>query len=72
MVRISGALAKKPRDARPNVNAIAGRGYHAVYRPGEINRCPSCGMANWHVGRSMAECGFCQMPLAIANNGQDQ
>lgn len=46
-----------------------GRGYFAVYRPGEMNRCPSCGRANWYVGRSMAECGFCAMPLAICDDG---
>ena len=42
------------------------RGYHAVYRENEINRCPGCGRTHWHVGRTLAECAFCAtaMPLA--------
>ena len=54
---------------RPKTEDIVGRGYHAVYRPGEMNRCPSCGQANWYIGRSMAECGNCRMPLALASDG---
>ena len=42
------------------------RGFHAVYRSGEINHCPACGRTHWYVGRVSAECGFCStaMPLA--------
>lgn len=44
----------------------AARGYHAVYREHEVNHCPGCGRTHWHVGRVLAECGFCAtaMPLS--------
>lgn len=41
-------------------------GYHLMYRPGESNRCPGCGHSNWHIGRTMAECAFCETSLPIA------
>jgi hypothetical protein len=49
----------------------AARGYHAVYRENEVNRCPGCGRTQWYVGRLMAECGFCAtaLPLAEATIG---
>jgi hypothetical protein len=47
----------------------AARGFHVVYRPGEINHCPGCGRTHWHVGRLSAECGFCGAALALAETG---
>ena len=47
----------------------AGRGFHAVYHPGEINHCPGCGRTHWYVGRLSAECGFCGTALALAETG---
>ena len=46
------------------------RGYHAVYREGEINHCPGCGRTHWHIGRVSAECAFCStaLPLKEASN----
>lgn len=41
------------------------RGYHAVYRENEVNHCPGCGRTNWHVGRALAECGFCATALPL-------
>ena len=41
------------------------RGYHAVYREGEINHCPGCGRTHWYVGRTLAECGFCATALPL-------
>jgi len=41
------------------------RGYHAVYRDNEVNRCPGCGRTHWYVGRSLAECGFCATALPL-------
>ena len=41
------------------------RGYHVVYRGGEVNRCPGCGRSHWHVGRLSAECGFCGTALPL-------
>jgi hypothetical protein len=45
------------------------RGYHAVYRPGEVNHCPGCGRGHWIVGRLLAECGFCATALPLADGG---
>lgn len=44
----------------PNV-----RGYHAVYRHGEVNRCPGCGRTHWLIGRVSAECAFCSTALPL-------
>lgn len=41
------------------------RGYHAVYRDGEINHCPGCGRTHWHIGRLSAECAFCTTALPL-------
>jgi hypothetical protein len=42
------------------------RGYHAVYREHEVNRCPGCGRSQWLVGRVSAECAFCSTALPLA------
>ena len=41
------------------------RGYYAVYRENEVNHCPGCGRTHWHVGRALAECGFCATALPL-------
>jgi hypothetical protein len=41
------------------------RGYHAVYRDGEINHCPGCGRTHWLIGRVSAECAFCSTALPL-------
>ena len=41
------------------------RGYHAVYRDGEINHCPGCGRTHWLIGRMLAECAFCTTALPL-------
>jgi hypothetical protein len=53
------------RPFNPNV-----RGYHAVYRDGEVNHCPGCGRTHWLIGRMSAECAFCStaLPLTEAFN----
>ena len=43
----------------------ARRGYVVTYRPGQRNDCPGCGRSHWHVGRTMAECGFCATALPL-------
>jgi hypothetical protein len=45
------------------------RGYHAVYRPHQVNHCPGCGRSHWIVGRLLAECGFCATALPLADGG---
>ena len=43
----------------------ASRGFHVVYRCGEVNHCPGCGRTHWYVGRLSAECGFCGSALPL-------
>ena len=45
------------------------RGFHAVYRLGEVNHCPACGRTHWYVGRQLAECGFCSTALPLDDAG---
>lgn len=42
------------------------RGFHAIFRAGEVNHCPACGRSHWWVGRLSAECGFCGTALPLA------
>jgi hypothetical protein len=44
------------------------RGYHAVYRDGEVNHCPGCGRTHWHIGRMLAECAFCATALPLSES----
>ncbi len=41
------------------------RGYHIVYREHQSNHCPGCGHSHWYVGRTLAECAFCQTALPL-------
>lgn len=49
----------------------ATRGYSAIYRENETNRCPGCGRTHWIIGRVTAECAFCTtaLPLEVARRG---
>lgn len=44
------------------------RGYHAVYREGEVNHCPGCGRTHWMIGRMLAECAFCATALPLSES----
>jgi len=44
------------------------RGYHAVYREGELNHCPGCGRSHWIIGRLLAECAFCSTALPLSES----
>lgn len=44
------------------------RGYHAVYREGEVNHCPGCGRTHWIIGRQLAECAFCATALPLSES----
>lgn len=46
------------------------RGYHAVYREGEVNHCPGCGRSQWYIGRQLAECAFCTTALPLSESHQ--
>ena len=52
-------------------HALTARGAYAVYHHGETNRCPRCGRSHWQVGRTMAECAFCETALPIADDGRE-
>lgn len=45
------------------------RGYHAIYRQNDVNRCPGCGRSHWIIGRMLAECGFCATALPLSDSG---
>jgi hypothetical protein len=37
-----------------------------LYHQDTVNHCPSCGHKHWHIGRSTAECAFCETALPLA------
>lgn len=43
----------------------APKGYALLYRASAANHCPGCGGSNWLVGRSMAQCAFCETALPL-------
>ena len=59
----------EPRADRRFPHDPALRGFHAVYRSGEVNHCPGCGRTHWYVGRLVAECGFCATALPLVDAG---
>lgn len=50
---------------------LANRGHHIVYRANSSNHCPGCGHSNWYIGRTMAECGFCETAVPLAEARSD-
>lgn len=42
------------------------RGFTALYHADVVNHCPACGHTHWHIGRSMAECAFCDAAIPLA------
>ena len=52
-------------DSARNQFNPSSRGYHAVYRDNEVNRCPGCGRTHWFLGRMLAECAFCSTALPL-------
>ena len=63
------SLVAAPRPKPSLADHLARRAYKPVYRPGQVNPCPGCGRSQWHVGRSSAECAFCEALLPIAPDG---
>jgi hypothetical protein len=45
------------------------RGYHAVYRAGEVNHCPGCGRTHWMIGRLLAAAGRQPPPRPVGDGG---
>jgi len=62
-------LCKTQLEARGFAHDPVRRGYHAVYRPNQLNHCPGCGRSHWLVGRLLAECAFCATALPLADGG---
>lgn len=46
----------------------SGRGYAPLYHADTVNHCPACGHTHWHIGRSTAECAFCETALPLDMN----
>jgi uncharacterized protein (DUF983 family) len=50
-------------------NVLKARGGHgAAYRMGKTNQCPGCGRSHWYVGRTLAECAFCETAMPLESN----
>lgn len=64
IVPVISAATTRTAVARPEL-----RGFHVVFRSGETNRCPGCGRSHWYVGRTTAECAFCETALPISEDG---
>lgn len=45
---------------------VRGTGYQLLYHNDIENRCPGCGRSQWYIGRSTAECAFCETALPLA------
>ena len=45
---------------------VTRRGFAQVYRTDATNNCPVCGHTQWHIGRSTAECAYCETALPLA------
>lgn len=66
---VGAALIKDPLPAAYGREHQQSRGYHVVYRQGQVNHCPGCGGTGWHVGRTMVECASCATAIAIGETG---
>ncbi|WJY18695.1 hypothetical protein QQS45_00120 [Alteriqipengyuania flavescens] len=45
---------------------IGQRGYVVLFHRAGENHCPSCGKSNWIIGRTSAECAFCDLAIPLA------
>ncbi len=43
-----------------------GRAFIPLYHADTVNHCPACGHTHWHIGRSTAECAFCETALPLS------
>lgn len=61
-----GSVMVEKQARATNAVTLARRGNLAVYRHGKENFCPKCGKSHWFIGRSSAECAFCDTALPFA------
>lgn len=45
---------------------LSQRGYVVLYRRQSGAQCPGCRGSNWTIGRTTAECAFCNLALPLA------
>jgi len=45
-------------------------GFVPLYHADTVNHCPSCSHTHWHIGRSTAECAFCEAAIPLAVSAQ--
>jgi hypothetical protein len=43
------------------------RAYLPLYYSESINHCPACTRSQWHIGRTTAQCAFCDAALPLAS-----
>jgi hypothetical protein len=41
-------------------------GFAPLYHSDVVNHCPACGHTHWLIGRTTAECAFCDTALPLA------
>ena len=45
---------------------VTRRSFAQLYHSDTVNHCPACGHTHWTIGRSTAECAFCETALPLA------
>lgn len=46
------------------------RGYHISYRGDGTDRCPGCSRQHFHIGRTLAQCAFCETAVPLPDSSQ--
>jgi hypothetical protein len=44
------------------------QGFAPLYHGDVVNHCPACGHTHWHIGRTTAECAFCETALPLSES----
>ena len=57
------AVARILADITPNI--ADARAPVGAFHPGEYQRCPHCNSTQWFIGRVVATCARCEMPMPI-------
>jgi hypothetical protein len=50
----------------PRAKLMHNSGYVSLYYTDCVNHCPGCGKTHWHIGRTTAECAFCETAMSLA------